>query len=500
MTTQIVLNEIPDGMKVPGVPVEVDESGASSGVFVLPKRILLIGGRTTGGTVAASIAANTPIRITGDGQGVTYHGTGSHVAQMVEVARSFSTVGRRVELWTMGVSDSGSGVAATGDIALSGTATSALPLIYLVGGRRISVPVSIGDTGAEIATAAAALDHDHTAVTAADGTGSIDFTARNDGPGGNDISIVVLQRPAGITATITAMASGATNPDLAPAIAAIAAYHFTHIVCAFNDDGSADDLEEELVRRAGALVDQRGILFLGYRGSLANAIIYGDARNSQYTSVGHVHNGRSSPWEIATWLCMADAVEDDPARPRNGISGATRGFDGRGSNGITPMAATDVLQAEDYEMLLDAGVTPLHVDEFGNISVVRMVTTYKLDAAGAATDLYLDITTPRTLAALIYTWKTRLKRLYPRAKKDEDGGPRIANVVTPSELRSVALGLFDGTWVPEGWVQGSKRSEFEDQLVVESDSNNVNQFNIRLPPNIIPGAHIFATQFVLKVG
>lgn len=494
---EITFNDIASRNLTPGVLAEADKSGAASQNFVLPKRVLLIGGRTS----AATIAANTLQRITGDGQGATYHGAGSQLAQMIEVARGFSTKARRVEIWSIGVSDDGAGVAATGDIALAGTATANGQLVYLVGGRRVRLAVSSGDTAAEIATAAAALDHTHTAVTAADGTAAIDFTARNDGPGGNDISIVVLEVPAGITATVTAMASGATNPDLAATITAIAGQQWTHIACSFNDDGSADDLEAELERRAGPYVDQRGHLFLGYRGALNDALTYGGARNSEYTSVGTLVGARSTSWELAAWLCMADAEEDDPARPRNTISGNSRGFEGRGRFGITPPRREDLLQPEDNEMLLDAGMTPLSVDEFAKIEVVRLITTRQTDDAGIASDLELDITVPRTLAAQIYTFKAFMKRLHPRSKKGRDGDElKAANIATPSVLRSQTMALFDGTWVPRGWVPASAREQFLAELLIESDEASDTQFNVRFPTCIIPGFHVLAAQFVLTIG
>jgi phage tail sheath gpL-like len=493
----VTLNDIAARNLVPNVLVEVDKSGAAQQRFVLPKRILLIGGRTS----AATIATATLQRITGDGQGATYWGIGSQLAQMIEVARSFSEKSRRCEIWSIGVTDDGSGVAATGSIAFTGPASADGELIYLVGGRRVRLPVSAGDTATEIATAAAALDHTHTAVTAAQSTTNLNFTARNDGPGGNDISIVVLQRPAGVGTTITAMASGATNPDLAAVIAAINGQQWTHIACSFNDDGSVDDLEAELVRRAGPYVDQRGHLFVGYRGALNDALTYGGARNSEYTSVGTLVGARSTPWELAAWLCMADAEEDDPSRSRNTISGATRGFEGRGRNGITPPRLEDLLQGEDEEMLLDAGMTPLRVDEFGNIEVVRLITTRQTDDSGAASDLELDITVPRTLAAQIYTLKVYMKRLHPRSKKGRDGDELLAdNIATPSVLKTQIAGLLDGTWIKRGWVPGSAREQFLAELIVEDDENSDTQFNVQFPTCIMPSMHTLAAKLVLTIG
>lgn len=492
---QVIFDEIADRTLVPGVYSEYDDSGAAGTSVGLPKRILIVGGRTSAGTVLAGVLT----RITGDGQGTVFFGPGSMLEEMIDVARGFSTLARRAEIWAIAVNDDAGGVAAVGDIALSGTATSALPLIYLVGGRRIVVPVSVGDLAAEIATAAAALSHAHTPVTAADGTGSIDFTARNDGPQGNDIDIRVLQTPAGITTTITAMSTGATPPSFTATISAIGGSQWTHIALGYADDASADEFEDELDRRAGPMVDQWGHLFLGIRGALGAALSYGGARNSRHTTVGHLHLAPATPWAVAAWVCMADAERDDPARPRNGISGSTRGFTGAGPRGLTPTRMEDFLIAEDHQQLLDAGITPLAVDEFARISVVRMITTRQLDDNGAASDVWLDITTPRTLAATIFTWEARIKANYPAHKKDGDGGVQVAGVVTPAEIKANAAAVFDDTWVPRGWVKSSKRGEFLASIIVESHDTDVNRFNIQFDPPLINGAHVFATKFSFRL-
>lgn len=492
---QVIFDDVPDRVLVPGVYSEVDDSGAAGTAIGLPKRVLLVGARTSAGSVLAGVLT----RITGDGQGTAYFGPGSMLEQMIEQARGFSTNAKRVEMWAIAVNDDGAGVPATGDIALAGTATDAKPLIYLVGGRRIVVPVSIDDTAAEIATAAAALSHAHTAVTAADGTAAIDFTARNDGPQGNDIDIRVVQTPAGITATVTGMASGATSPSFTATISAIGGSQWTHIALGYADDDSVDAFEAELERRAGPMVDQWGHLFVGYGDSLANALTYGGARNSQYCTVGFVHLAPSAPWEIAAWTCMADAERDDPAKPRNGIAGADRGFYGTKSTGLTPTRMEDFLIDEDFQQVLDAGITPLKVDEFARISVVRMITTRQLDDNAVASDVWLDITTPRTIAALIYTWEATIKANYPAHKKDDDGGIQVAGVVTPAEIKAVAMAVHDGIWVPRGWVKSSKRSDFLASIIVESHDTDVNRFNIQFTPYLINGAHVFASKFSFRL-
>ena len=492
---EVIFDDVPARVLDPGVYTEVDDSGAAGTAIGLPKRILLVGGRTSAGSVLAGVLT----RITGDGQGTAYFGPGSMLEQMIDQARGFSTNARRVEMWAIAVNDDASGVAAAGTITFAGTATADGEVVYLVGGRRIEVPVSDDDAAATVATAAAAEDHTHTAMADTVSGAVLTLTARNDGPAGNHIDIRQVSMPAGITATIVQPTSGATPPSFTATISAIGGQQWTHIALGYDDDASVDAFETELARRAGPMVDQWGHIFVGSNDSLANALTYGAARNSQYTTVGHLHLAPSSPWEIAAWTCMADAERDDPARPRNGISGATRGFYGTGSGGLTPTRMEDFLISEDRQQLLDAGITPLKVDEFARISVARMITTRQTDDNAVSSDVWLDITTPRTIAACIYTWEARIKALYPAHKKDGDGGVQVGGVVTPKEIKAVAAAVFDDTWVSRGWVKSSQRAEFIASIIVEDHDSDVNRFNIQFEPPLINGAHVFATKFAFRL-
>ena len=491
---EIAFNQIPADILRPGVYVEPDDTRAASGPTTLPRRMVVIGSRLSSG----SVAQNVPTRITGDRDAEGFFGRDSQIHHMINVARNQSTKARFVELWAIGVDDDGSGVAATGQIALSGTATDATPLIYRVAGRRITVPVSIGDTAAAIGTAGGAVSHAGTPVTAADGTAAIGFTARNDGLIGNEITLVVDSVPAGITATVTAMASGATNPDITSTIAALGSQQYTSIVIGYNDDANMDLLEAELVRRNGALVDIPGHAFTGHRGALAAALTYGAARNSEHSTVIHLAASPSPPWELASWGAMVEAVEDDPARPVNGRGGLVRPSSGSAIEGIAPPAKADRLFVEDVDSLLKSGVTPLVSDDFDQITVSRMVTTYQQDALGNSSRVWLDITTPRTLDAIRYTLRVRFQTLFPNHKLSADDEASAANVMTRRLARNTVMALFDDTWVPRGWVEADSRAAFLESMIVEINSPDVNRLDLRISPNLMNGLHVAAMQIMFE--
>lgn len=135
----------------------------------------------------------------------------------------------------IGLTDNGSGVQATGTIAFSGTATAAGTLTVYIDSKRhgkYEIDVASGDTANTIGTTLASLitANSYSRVTAINTTGSVALTAVNDGTQGNTIGLKVDGTIAGITTTLTAMNSGATNPSLTSLFDPIVDKRFTSII------------------------------------------------------------------------------------------------------------------------------------------------------------------------------------------------------------------------------------------------------------------------------
>lgn len=143
---------------------------------------------------------------------------------------------KRPKVSAIGLSDNGSGVAATGTIAFSGTATAAGTIkIYIdsIANGYYPLTVAVGDTAANLGAAleAAITANADSPVSAVDTTGSVALTAKNDGTQGNTIGLKYdLGATAGISITLTAMASGATDPSLTTLFDPIADKRYTTIV------------------------------------------------------------------------------------------------------------------------------------------------------------------------------------------------------------------------------------------------------------------------------
>jgi phage tail sheath gpL-like len=170
----------------------------------------------------------------------TYFGENSMLAAMIRAAKKENKLTR---MDALPLDDNGSGVKATGEVAITGTATAAGTLYVTVGSEknhRYSIAVAIGDTATNIGAAIeTAITADTKApVTAANVTGTVTLTAVNAGTYGNDIGISVEGSVAGVTHAVTAMNSGATDPVLTGIFDAIAENRYQTIIWPYADDTS----------------------------------------------------------------------------------------------------------------------------------------------------------------------------------------------------------------------------------------------------------------------
>ena len=177
-----------------------------------PQKVLLVGQMTTGSATSGVLVQD----IQNDGSENALFGEHSMLAEMV---RAFKRVNSISQLDAIPLADDGSAVAATGTIVFSGSPTATGTLLISIGSslnHTYSIPVGLSDTPTTLGTAlVAAITADPQAlVTAVNTTGSVAITAINKGLVGNGIGIQLNGGATGVAITVTAMASGATNPSL----------------------------------------------------------------------------------------------------------------------------------------------------------------------------------------------------------------------------------------------------------------------------------------------
>lgn len=461
----------------PGVYVEIDNSQAVQGTPAQRHVALLIGLRRSSGTVAAEVI--TPI--TAAPQGSIYFGRGSQLDQMV---RAWKAANANTEVYALALDEDAAGVKATATVTITGTATEDGTLSFVWGGRRRTVAVTTGDAFGTIAAAIKAADDadGDSPTTSGVALGVVTASARHKGAYGNGLSIFLNyyageKTPAGITVAITAFASGATDPDIADAIAVLGGdtqYHT--IVTGFTADANMDALEEELADRWSAMRAIEGIAFAAIRGDYAASQTYGDARNSPYSTVLATSISPTPPWmwaSVYAAVCAASSAID-PARPLqySRLPGL-----------LAPLEADRLIRSE-RDLLLADGIATVLINGAGQIDIERARMTYQENAQGVEDPSYRDLETMRTLSYLRYSFRLRMLQKFGQAKIADDGTDFDPGqlVATPQVVRAEVLALYE-EWERAALVEGA--ATFADQLIVERDPNDTGRMLIFHPPDLV---------------
>jgi phage tail sheath gpL-like len=260
--------------------VTVSITNANVAVGNTAQRVLIVGQMLAAGSaVAGSLVENIP----NDNSEDSYFGQASLIAGMV---RAFKKINKSTIVDALPLDDDGSGVQATGSIALTdGPASAAGSYEIVIGSEKnhkFTVAVASADTATEVGAAiAAAINADADCpVTAAASTGTVTLTADNAGTLGNDIGISVSGTVAGLTVAVTGMASGATDPTLTSIFDAIGSRRYQTIVWPYADDLSeVTTLLDARFNADNKVLD--GVAITCKRDSLANHLVALAALNDQ---------------------------------------------------------------------------------------------------------------------------------------------------------------------------------------------------------------------------
>ena len=482
----IGFNEIPNTIRVPWSYIEFDSSKAQQGSAIKSYKTLVMGQKLTAGTQAELEL----VSVTSEAQARKLFGAGSQLHMML---RRYFLNDLVTEVKAVAIDDAGASVAASGNVLFGGSSVKTGVLYAYIGNIRIPVLVTEGDTKAEIAAAfVAALNAkaECSVSAAVNGTTAeqADLTTKNKGEEGNNIDIRFNYAdgevfPENLTATITALTSGAGNPDVAEILAILPDDQYDVIVAPWNDTTNRGLIETELDSRWGALMQNDGRLFLCKKGTVGALETYGNAGNSkQVTCMGYT--GPSLPWEVASAYAAqaAKSLQADPARPLQ-----TLPLVGIGA----PNDAEKFTWTERNQLLYD-GIATFAVVA-GTVQIERAITMYQLNTAGAEDSSYLDINTLYTLSYMRYSFRNRMLVRYPRHKLANDGtkfGPGQP-IVTPSMGKAEALALF-GQWEEAGIAEGFE--QFKRDLIVERNASDPNRLDFLMSPDLVNQLRIVGAQ------
>ncbi|MCK9635970.1 MAG: hypothetical protein M0R41_06805 [Methylobacter tundripaludum] len=475
----ISFQEIPQALRYPGAYVEIDGSQAGLGGDM--PIVLLVGQKLPTGTAPAGEI----VRLSGVNDAKTKAGTGSMLAQMAARYRAIDPV---LDLFMLPYADLPAGVQATGTIAVTAAATGSGTLALYVAGKLISVPVTTGQTGAQIATAIAAAFTDiDIPVTAAAVASDVTLTARHKGTCGNNIDIRLALygevMPEGVGLTITALSGGSGDPEPGNLETILGSSRwYRYVALGINDAAMLAAWHTESQRRYAPPVQAGFRAFTAFRGDYALAAAFGETKNYEHISNLSLEINPTTTWEAAAMLTAAAAPKlyNNPVESLEGIQ----------LTGMIGVSNHDWTQANS---LLFKGMSIMQVSKDGTCTIKRLISMYLFRPDGSTDDAYLDINTAEVMERIRYEQRIGAVKKFTgtAAAKTNEGYRPGLRITTEDSVRAYLLSLYKHTLMQEfGWVQAY--DYYKANLVVEQDPLNPSRFNYLDTPVLLSPFYILA--------
>ncbi len=461
----ISFDTIPSGIRKPGKYFEFNTKLAVRTLPANDQTVLIIGQRTTNGTVPAL----KPVDVFSGDDAALYFGAGSlaHIAAVAAI-----TANRYVSLTVIAVDDAVAGQPAKAVVEFTGPATANGAFALFVANTRVDIPVYADDTETMIASRLMAQIVQNTAlpVTADSVNGKVTLTAKNKGALGNDIVLSQLNQTAGVKATITAFTGGLNDPDIAPALAAVYGAKYNLYVTCWPTKESLTKIRTHVDSISGPLEQRPAVSVAGTPATLSTATTLASDLDAGRITIGWHPGSVCLPAAIAATYAAVIASETDPARPLNTL--ALLGLD------VTPIPSQP--GRTEQEKALHNGVTPFEIGPGNVVQIVRAITTYTKDAHGLDDPALLDITTIRTLDYVRKACQQRIVLRFPREKLSERTPQKVYSELLDVLYKMEELEIIEN-------VDANK-----DKLIVERDMQDVNQLNAAIPCDVVNGLHVFA--------
>ena len=491
----ISFNEIPYSWFKPGTYVEVRPFYGRQGLLEWPAKILVIAPMLASGQAAPLV----PQLITRPDQAAGLFGTGSIGQAMIEQVKAAN---RTTECHAIGIADLDAGTQATGTITVAGTATESGIINAWIDGKRVRAAVPAGATATAIAASlAAAINADASLpVTAAAAAGVVTLTSRHKGTLGNSIPVRIGYypdefTPAGITSiTVTPMAGGVGDPDIAAVFAAIQAGWYTDIVVPYTDSANMTVLDAQLAARYAAMGKLDAHAYVGLAGTVAQLNTWASTRNSPYMSVIGMNRSPSAPWRWAAAMAAVATfhLTNDPARQLRGLA----------LPGLLPPREADRFSETEQELLLRSGISSFEVLNDGTVALDRVVTSYRVSPLGITDRAWLDIMMPKTASHIRHDWASHISLMYPRHKLTNNDSPAAADpgnrdsIVTPRMLHA-SWGSRCTLYEQQGWIEDARRTV--EASVFERNANDRNRVDARQVVRIIGNLMVLSAALEIEV-
>ncbi|MDB5802266.1 MAG: Mu tail sheath family protein [Rhodocyclales bacterium] len=461
----ISFDSLPSSIRRPGKYFEFNTKLAVRTLASNLQRVLIVGQRIAAGSVPALTIKD----VFSDAEAANYFGAGSIAHLMVRAA---ITANPYIALQVIAMDDAGAGVVATGTHTTTGTATGSGVSTVNVGDMQVAVAVATGDTPTVQAAALKAQFDKQTdlPVTATVAAGVLTVTAKNKGTLGNGIKISATNTAPGSTVAVVAMASGASDPTIATALATVLAGGHNIIISAWNDSTNLTALRTHLDFVSGPREKRRAIAAYGHVGTLSQATTLAGTINSGRMTCGNLPGAYENVFELAASYGAVIASEEDPARPLNTLP----------LTGISAPPLANRLSGTEIENALANGVTPLTVGSGDKVQIERAVSTYTVDANGTPDISLLDLTTIRSMDYGAKAYETRIALRFPREKKTKRNKARVLEELLDVSYKLEELEIIEN-------VAANAPGH-----LVEDDLQDPSRLDCKVPFDVVNGMHVVA--------
>ncbi len=431
------------------VGIQTNFVNLRQGIAFLPQRVAILGQGASATTYPL-----TKLQITSAAQAGSVYGFGSpiHLVARQLFPANGDGVGS-IPVTVYPLADDGAGVAATGNIAITGAATGTLSARVRIGNiRSEAFLITSTSTLAQVATAMAAAINavlDMPVIAVADTTPAsegVDLTSKWQGASANGITIVVDDPTSvGLTFGVTDMASGATNPDVDAALALVGNVWETMLLNCMDaaDEDTMDKIATFGEGRWGALTRKPMVSFFGNTAtSVASATAITSTRTTDRTNVQLVAPASPDlPFVVAARQLarIARVANSSPARD----------YGSQQATGITAGPDGDQWDYIQRDQAVKAGSSTIEVRD-GVVNVSDTITMYA--PAGDPTPAYRYVCDIVKLQNILFNLDLEFVRpqwdgaplipddqatINPDARKPKDAVSAIASIVSSLGLNAI---------------------------------------------------------------
>lgn len=457
-----------------------------NGTASLPQRVAVVGQGNT-----ASTYATTKQQVTSAQQVGELYGFGSplHIAAKQLLPSNNDGLGT-IPLTIYPLEDDGSGVAATGDITPAGTATEAGELFVLIS-NTLSLPIAVvvGDTVADL------TDKITTAlnsvvdmpVIAVDNTTDVGLTSKWKGASANDLVATISGSVAGLTFAIGDIDSGATNPDVQPALDQVGEIWETMFLncMGIGDTTALDAFATWNEGRWGALTRKPAVVFCGNTTSdQALAVATSDARTTDRTNAQLVSPGTDDlPLAVAARQLARIAVIANNNPPRD--------YGSQSATGLIPGLDSEQWDYPTRDAAVKAGSSTVEVRD--NIVTIGDVITF-FHPAGDPTPAYRYVVDIVKLQNILFN----LDLIF--AQVEWDGAPLIPDdqpttnrsAKKPRMAKAEVASMIDNLALA---AVLSDPATAKETIVAEIDVSNPKRLNIAFTVQLSGNTNIISIDF-----